>query len=72
MVFLPEACDYLCETKEEALKQSDSLHSPLMERYQDLAVRTKVWLSLGGLHIKVSASSLYFFLYIIFMLIDFL
>lgn len=54
MVFLPEACDYMSESKQESVSQAGSIHGPQMTRYCQLAREAKIWLSLGGLHIKVS------------------
>ncbi|XP_076055686.1 ntrilase and fragile histidine triad fusion protein NitFhit isoform X2 [Oratosquilla oratoria] len=52
MVFLPEACDYIASSKEEMLALSESLHGSTVQSYCLLAAQKKVWLSLGGLHIK--------------------
>ncbi|KAG7153712.1 Nitrilase and fragile histidine triad fusion protein NitFhit-like [Homarus americanus] len=52
MVFLPEACDYIAESKEESVQLAESIHGPLVAKYRELAASTHVWLSLGGLHIK--------------------
>ncbi|XP_039287303.1 deaminated glutathione amidase [Nilaparvata lugens] len=53
MIFLPEACDYIGESKEEVSNLSEPLDGPLMCRYKELAKTAKVWLSLGGIHEKV-------------------
>lgn len=53
MVFLPEACDYIAETVEDSIHNAESIHGPLVSKYQMLAVSERVWLSVGGLHIKV-------------------
>lgn len=52
MVFLPEACDYIAESKNESIKMAESIHGPLVTRYCSLASSLGIWLSLGGLHIK--------------------
>ncbi|CAL4098422.1 unnamed protein product, partial [Meganyctiphanes norvegica] len=52
MVFLPEACDYIAESKEQSLEMAEPLSGPLMQRYCGLAASAGVWLSLGGLHVK--------------------
>lgn len=54
MVFLPEGCDYIAESKEESLSEAESMSGPLVGKYRDLARKHRVWLSLGGIHIKVS------------------
>ncbi|XP_065348499.1 deaminated glutathione amidase [Cloeon dipterum] len=50
MVFLPEACDYIAESKEETLKLSEPLNGTLIGQYQTLAKKLGIWLSLGGFH----------------------
>ncbi|KAK8379460.1 hypothetical protein O3P69_019392 [Scylla paramamosain] len=52
MVFLPEACDFIAESKEESVQLAESLYGPLVAKYRKLAASLKVWLSLGGLHVK--------------------
>ncbi|RZF34534.1 hypothetical protein LSTR_LSTR013248 [Laodelphax striatellus] len=54
MVFLPEACDYIGESKEEIVNLSEPLDGPLICRYRELAKAQKVWLSLGGIHEKAN------------------
>ena len=53
MVFLPEACDFIAESKEESVQLAESLYGPLVAKYRKLAASLKVWVSLGGLHVKV-------------------
>lgn len=53
MVFLPEACDYIAESKEASLQLAEPIHGPQVTRYRELAASSSVWLSLGGIHIKV-------------------
>ncbi|KAK7071244.1 Nitrilase [Halocaridina rubra] len=52
MVFLPEACDYIAETKEDSIKLAESIQGPIVLKYCNLGASLGVWLSLGGLHIK--------------------
>lgn len=52
MVFLPEACDYIAESKEASLQLAEPIHGPQVTRYRELAASSSVWLSLGGIHIK--------------------
>ncbi|XP_049815190.1 nitrilase and fragile histidine triad fusion protein NitFhit [Schistocerca nitens] len=54
MVFLPEACDFIGESKDETFALSEPFPGPLMQKYCQLAKNNNVWLSLGGLHEKVS------------------
>lgn len=56
MVFLPEACDYIAETKEASLQLAEPIQGPQVTRYRELAASSSVWLSLGGIHIKVKRS----------------
>lgn len=53
MVFLPEACDFVCDNVADILKNAETKDGPLISRYQSLARDNDVWLSLGGIHIKV-------------------
>lgn len=52
MVFLPEACDYIVASMKESIQKAESIHGPLVSKYQNLAASVGVWLSLGGLHLK--------------------
>lgn len=54
MVFLPEACDYICENTTDTVKMAESKDGPLVSKYKQLAQQYDVWLSLGGIHLKVS------------------
>ena len=56
MCFLPEGCDYIAETKMQSLEFAEPLDGPIVNRFKQLATDLKVWLSLGGIHIKVSNS----------------
>jgi predicted amidohydrolase/diadenosine tetraphosphate (Ap4A) HIT family hydrolase len=53
IAFLPECFDMLCENWNETLQHSEPISGPLIQKYRDLAVRNKIWLSLGGFHEKV-------------------
>lgn len=51
MAFLPEACDYIATSKEESFTLSEELENgETIEQFRQLAVETKMWLSLGGFH----------------------
>ncbi|XP_071960916.1 deaminated glutathione amidase-like isoform X2 [Antedon mediterranea] len=52
MTFLPEGCDFISKTKEEAVAMAISLDGELMSRYKNLAMKYDQWLSLGGVHLK--------------------
>ncbi|XP_031558417.1 deaminated glutathione amidase-like [Actinia tenebrosa] len=52
MVFLPEAYDYLGETKQESLAMAQSIKGPRMKEMCQLAKENDIWLSLGGFHNK--------------------
>uniref|UniRef100_A0A1B6JCQ5 Nitrilase and fragile histidine triad fusion protein NitFhit n=1 Tax=Homalodisca liturata TaxID=320908 RepID=A0A1B6JCQ5_9HEMI len=58
VVFLPEAFDFVGESKEETLKLAEPLDGPLLSKYKDIAKQCKVWLSLGGMHVKREESRL--------------
>lgn len=53
MVFIPEAFDFIGETKEETFSLAETIDGHLISSMKDLAKNKKVWLSLGGAHIKV-------------------
>lgn len=53
MVFLPEAIDYIGETKSQSVELAESLEGETISGYQDLARKESIWLSLGGFHQKV-------------------
>lgn len=52
MVFLPEAIDYIGETKSQSVELAESLEGETISGYQDLARKEGIWLSLGGFHQK--------------------
>ena len=53
IVFLPEACDYLETSKEASMLKAEPIDGPLINKYRQLALDNKIWLSLGGVHRKV-------------------
>jgi hypothetical protein len=53
MVFLPEACDYIGESKEETLGMAQPLSGDLIKTFCSLAKENDIWLSLGGIHEQV-------------------
>lgn len=53
VVFLPEACDYIASSKDEARQFAEPLSGQLMTEYKKLAKSNNVWLSIGGFHEKV-------------------
>ena len=56
-VFLPEAADYISETKASAVAQAEPLDGPTVGRFRDLAKRLSIWLSVGGVHEQPPAGS---------------
>ncbi|XP_044728218.1 nitrilase and fragile histidine triad fusion protein NitFhit [Chrysoperla carnea] len=50
IVFLPEACDYIAENKEQAIKLAEPLSGPRVTEYKNLAKSNNVWISFGGIH----------------------
>ena len=54
MVFLPEACDYIADSKEQSIDMAESLDGDLVSRYCDTARQHQLWLSIGGFHQKVA------------------
>ncbi|XP_055864744.1 deaminated glutathione amidase-like [Biomphalaria glabrata] len=52
MVFLPEACDYIGESKEQSLDLSEPITGTFLQEMKTAAVQNKVWLSIGGYHQK--------------------
>jgi hypothetical protein len=55
---LPEACDYLAENKTDAISMSEPLNGCTIQRYQELAKKENIWLSLGGVHESVGINIL--------------
>ncbi|KAK3593021.1 hypothetical protein CHS0354_005384 [Potamilus streckersoni] len=54
MVFLPEACDFIGQSKSDSFAMAEALDGSTISRYKSLAKELGVWLSLGGFHQKVS------------------
>lgn len=52
MVFLPEATDYVAESKAQAHEMAEPLDGPLVAKYRNLAKERGIWLSLGSVHVK--------------------
>ena len=55
MIFLPECFDYVGTSRTESLEMSDTDAGVILTRYRQLAKKLGVWLSLGGMHEKVSS-----------------
>ncbi|XP_037092902.1 nitrilase and fragile histidine triad fusion protein NitFhit-like [Pollicipes pollicipes] len=55
LVFLPEACDFIGESREQTLALAEPRDGTTVVAYQDLARRLGVWLSLGGVHERTAA-----------------
>lgn len=58
MVFLPEACDYICDNTTESVKLAESLDGPLVSKYRIIAQENCIWISVG-VHLKVSIAHTY-------------
>lgn len=54
MVFLPEAVDYIGESKQQSIEMAEDLNGTTISKYRDLAKQLGIWLSIGGFHQKVS------------------
>lgn len=53
MIFFPEACDYLCDNKNDTLSFAEPIiGGATVGKYKELAVKHNVWLSMGGIHEK--------------------
>lgn len=52
MVFLPEACDYIGESKQQSMEMAESLQGEIITAYRKLAKDLDIWLSVGGFHQK--------------------
>jgi len=50
VVFLPEACDYIGDDRNQSLSLAQPLEGETVQQFQQLAVKQGVWLSLGGVH----------------------
>lgn len=53
MVFLPEAVDYIGESKQQSIEMAEYLSGTTISQYRDLAKQNGMWLSIGGFHQKV-------------------
>ncbi|GFR86402.1 nitrilase and fragile histidine triad fusion protein NitFhit, partial [Elysia marginata] len=54
MVFFPEACDYIGESRQQTLEYAEPIDGEFITQCKQLAVKHDVWLSLGGFHLKAS------------------
>lgn len=61
MVFLPEACDYIAESREKSMEMAEPLDGGIMLKYKKLAKDLSIWISLGGIHQKVPTDMLFCF-----------
>jgi len=50
MVFLPEACDYIGESRDQTLALAQPITGDTVGQFKKMAVQHGVWLSLGGVH----------------------
>lgn len=53
MLFFPEACDYIADSKSQTVEMAESLNGDIMKRYCRAAQESGIWLSIGGFHQKV-------------------
>jgi hypothetical protein len=53
MVFLPEACDYIADSKQQSMEFAETLEGETISKYRQLAKELSVWISIGGFHQKV-------------------
>ncbi|XP_026322569.1 deaminated glutathione amidase [Hyposmocoma kahamanoa] len=57
MIFFPEACDYICDNKEDIVANAEPiLTGDIVGKYKELAAKHNVWLSMGGVHEKDEAN----------------
>lgn len=52
MLFFPEACDYIAESKLQSVEMAEGLDGDLMSRFCQAARENGLWLSIGGFHQK--------------------
>ena len=52
MVFLPEAADFIGESREQTSQLSQPLTGSTVTAFREMAVKHGLWLSLGGLHVR--------------------
>merc|ERR1719391_1395561 len=50
MVFLPEACDFIGENRQQTFGLAQSVDGSTVQSFRKIAAENKVWLSLGGVH----------------------
>ncbi|XP_034136491.1 nitrilase and fragile histidine triad fusion protein NitFhit [Drosophila guanche] len=50
MIFLPECCDFVGETRAQTIDLAERLDGKLVSEYKELAKCHQMWLSLGGIH----------------------
>ncbi|KAK7484120.1 hypothetical protein BaRGS_00024609 [Batillaria attramentaria] len=56
MLFFPEACDYIAESKLRSVEMAERLDGDIMTRFRKVAEENRLWLSVGGFHQKGPAS----------------
>lgn len=56
MLFLPEACSFIGENAAETKAMASGLKGPVLKRYQALAGRLSLWISIGGFQESTSDS----------------
>ncbi|KAJ9586068.1 hypothetical protein L9F63_020265 [Diploptera punctata] len=54
MVFLPESCDFIGESKAETVASAEPLDGEMVQKFRHMAKENGVWLSLGGILEKVT------------------
>ena len=62
MVFLPEAADYIGESKAQSVELAERIEGDTIAKYRTLAKSLGVWLSVGGFHQKVLNNVMFFFI----------
>ncbi|XP_017135671.1 nitrilase and fragile histidine triad fusion protein NitFhit [Drosophila miranda] len=50
MLFLPECCDFVGESRTQTIELAERLDGKLVAEYKELARCHQIWLSLGGIH----------------------
>ncbi|XP_060067830.1 deaminated glutathione amidase-like [Ylistrum balloti] len=50
MVFLPEAADFIGESKQRSMEMAESIEGETISNYRKLAQQTSIWISIGGFH----------------------
>ena len=53
MVFLPEGCDYIGESKQQSVDLAETMDGETITRYRQVAKEMGIWISIGGFHQKV-------------------